>query len=78
MKGRIQKWKNSLTLRIPRADDVNLRENSAVDVFVRDRSLVVSPIADDELTLDALVDEITTENRYGELGAGEAVGREVW
>ena len=80
MKTRIQKWGNSLAVRIPRpfAEEVNLEENAAVDITVRGGKLVLAPIADEELTLDALVDQITAENRHDEVSTGEAVGNEVW
>lgn len=80
MKTRIQKWGNSLAVRIPRpfAEEVSLEENAAVDITVRGGKLVLAPIADEELTLDALVDQITAENRHDEVSTGEAVGNEVW
>lgn len=80
MKTRIQKWGNSLAVRIPRpfAEEVNLEENAAVDITVRGGKLVLAPIADEQLTLDALVDQITAENRHDEVSTGEAVGNEVW
>jgi antitoxin MazE len=79
MKTRIQKWGNSLAVRIPRpfAEEVNLQENSAVDVTVRSGKLVVAPIHE-ELTLESLVEQITPENRHGEVDTGDAVGNEAW
>jgi antitoxin MazE len=80
MKTRVQKWGNSLALRIPRpfADEVKLHENSAVDVTVRAGKLVVVPIEESELTLDALVEQITEHNRHDETETGESVGNEIW
>ena len=80
MKTRVQKWGNSLALRIPRpfAEEVNLQENSAVDVSVRSGKLVVVPVPEPELTLEKLVELITPENRHEEIGTGEAVGNEIW
>jgi len=79
MKTRVQKWGNSLAVRIPRpfADEVNLQENSAVDVTVKAGKLVVIPI-EAELTLDALVEQITESNRHDEIETGDSVGNEVW
>ncbi|HEY4640705.1 MAG TPA: AbrB/MazE/SpoVT family DNA-binding domain-containing protein [Thermoanaerobaculia bacterium] len=80
MKTKVQKWGNSLALRIPRpfAEEVNLRENSAVDVVVRKGKLIVVPVPDRDLTLDSLVDQITDSNRHREVGTGESVGNEIW
>ena len=80
MKTRIQKWGNSLALRIPRpfAEESNLHEDSAVDVSVRNGKLVVVPIAEPQFTLEELVEQITPENRHDEVEVGGPVGNEVW
>lgn len=80
MKTRVQKWGNSLALRIPRpfAEEVNLQENSAVDVSVKSGKLIVVPVVEPELTLDALVERITPKNRHDEIETGEPLGNEAW
>lgn len=79
MKTTVQKWGNSLAVRIPRpfAEEVNLEENSPVELTVRGGKLVIVP-AEPELTLAALVEQITEENRHDEISTGDAVGNEVW
>ncbi len=44
---------------------------------VKAGKLVVVPI-EPELTLDALVEQITENNRHDEVGTGDSVGNEVW
>jgi antitoxin MazE len=80
MKTRVQKWGNSLALRIPRpfAEEANLQENSAVDVSIRSGKLVVVPIQEPELTLEAFVEKITPENRHEEIETGAPIGAEIW
>jgi antitoxin MazE len=80
MKTRIQKWGNSLALRIPKpfAEESNLREDSAVDVTVRAGKLVVVAIEEPQLSLEDLVRKITPRNRHSEVETGKAVGNEVW
>ena len=80
MKTRIQKWGNSLALRIPRpfAEESNLHEDSAVDITVRNGKLVVVPIREPQFTLEELVEQITLQNRHVEVETGEPVGNEVW
>jgi antitoxin MazE len=80
MKTRVQKWGNSLALRIPKsfATEAGLGENSRVDLTLSDGKLVVSALAQDEPTLEELVRGITDENRHGEWDTGPAVGREIW
>ena len=80
MKARIQKWGNSLALRIPKpfAEEASLHEDSAVDVTVRSGKLVVVAIEEPQLTLEDLVAKITPSNRHAEVETGKAVGNEVW
>lgn len=79
MKARIQKWGNSLALRIPKpfAEEVHLAEDSTVDLTVRNGKLVVA-VEEPEETLEALVAQITPENRHGETQTGKSVGNEIW
>jgi antitoxin MazE len=79
MKTTVQKWGNSLAVRIPRpfAEEVNLSENSAVDLTVRGGKLVIVPAAP-EITLAVLVANITEANRHDEIETGNPVGNEVW
>ena len=80
MRTRIQKWGNSLALRIPRpfAEESKLREDSPVDVSVRNGKLVVVPLLEPTFTLEELVEQITPENRHSEVVTGETLGNEVW
>jgi len=79
MKTTVQKWGNSLAVRIPRpfAEEIHLQVNTPVGLTIRSGKLVIVP-ADAELTLESLVDQITDENRHEEIGTGQSVGNEVW
>lgn len=80
MKTRIQKWGNSLALRIPKpfAEEAHLSEDSPVDVTVRNGKLVVVAVVEPEYTLADLVARITPANRHSETEIGTPVGNEVW
>ena len=80
MKTRIQKWGNSLAIRIPKAfaTEVGLKEDSEVDVSLKSGKLVVVPVEKPGLTLKALVAKITEENVHREVDTGPATGREAW
>ena len=80
MKTRIQKWGNSLALRIPKpfAEEARLAEDSTVDVTVRNGKLIVVPVAEPEYTLEELVRKITPKNRHRETDMGTPVGDEIW
>lgn len=80
MKSRVQKWGNSLALRIPKsfAAEAGLRENLAVDLSVTEGKLVVQPHSEESLSLDDLLRRVTKENLHDEWDTGPAVGKEIW
>jgi antitoxin MazE len=79
MKTTIQKWGDSLAVRIPRpfAEEIHLEENTQVDLTIRSGELVIAP-TEPAITLDSLVSQITDENCHDEVGTGPRVGNEVW
>jgi antitoxin MazE len=80
VKTRVQKWGNSLALRIPKsfAAEIGLAENLAVDMSIAEGCLVVQPQSEEPLRLADLLSGVTAENRHGEWETGPAVGKEVW
>jgi len=80
METRVQKWGNSLAVRIPKplADQVGLKENSPVQISLRDSQLVVAPVAKPTFSLATLLLQVTEANLHGEVDTGTAVGGEVW
>ena len=79
MRTRIQRWGNSLALRIPSAlaEETELQEGAEVDVAVRRGKLVVAR-STHRVSLSDLLDGITTDNLHGEVSTGEPEGKEVW
>ncbi len=80
METRVQKWGNSLALRIPKplADEIGLRDNSPVQLSLHDRQLVIIPVLKPAFSLEALLTQVTEVNRHGEVLTGPAVGGEAW
>jgi antitoxin MazE len=80
MKTRVQKWGNSLALRIPKsfATEAGLSENSPVELALLEGKLVIKPLAQAPPTLEELLRGVTDENLHGEWETGPAVGREAW
>lgn len=80
MEARVQRWGNSLALRIPGAFAKNARiqPGSRVDVSELKGTLIITPLQDDEPTLEMLLANITPENIHHEISSGDAVGNEVW
>ena len=79
MKTTIQKWGNSLAVRIPRpfAEEIQLQENTTVDLSIKAGKLVIVPV-EPAVTLESLIEQITDDNRHDEIGTGPRVGKEVW
>jgi antitoxin MazE len=80
MRTRVQKWGNSLAVRIPKsfAADVGLVDDTVVEVRVVDGQLVVIPVPPVRYRLEVLLAGITEENLHHEVPAEPAVGDEVW
>jgi antitoxin MazE len=78
MNTRVQKWGNSLALRIPKAyaEQLGLSPNSPVKMSLEGERLVIEPAH--RLTLSDLLAEITPENLHDETDWGGPVGKEAW
>lgn len=80
MKVRIQKWGNSLAVRIPKAlaEQTSIEMDSAADMSVERDRLVIRPVRKREYSLRELVSEISEKNIHDEVDTGANVGRESW
>jgi antitoxin MazE len=80
MHTRIQKWGNSLAVRIPKsfAAEIGINQDSEVELSLLDGKLVLIPVTAPALTLAALLAEITDTNLHTEIASGDAVGNEGW
>ncbi len=80
MKTKVQKWGNSLALRIPKsfATETRLEQDTLVEVSLIDGKLLISPIQPVVIQLEQLLSGITEDNLHQEWQTGAVVGREVW
>jgi antitoxin MazE len=80
MKTRVQKWGNSLALRIPKsfAIEAGLDQDAEVDVALVQGKLIVTPLSAPAFTLEQLLAGITNDNRHAEQNTGPAIGNEAW
>jgi len=80
MRAKIQKWGNSLAIRVPRpfADELGLRQDSDVDLVLKQKELLVKPVSSPRFSLDALLAEVTDANRHHEVETFGPVGDEAW
>jgi len=79
MKTKIQKWGNSLGVRLPKSitQQKDLTEGRGVSIVIKNNQIVIEPIAE-EPTLGTLLAAVTTDNIHTETDWGEAQGKEVW
>jgi antitoxin MazE len=77
---KIQRWGNSLALRIPKAFalDTQLDNDSLVEISLVDGRIIITPIVAPSWTLEELLAGINKNNLHREVDTGVAVGNEVW
>jgi len=82
LKTRVQKWGNSLAVRIPKsfAEGLDLENNGPVEMSLEEDAIVIKPDKDRAWDLDSLLAAVTDENIHpaweaegaGAAGAAEA------
>jgi antitoxin MazE len=79
MRIKIQKWGNSLALRIPKAfaSQSKIREDEYVKVTLEDDKIIVEPDINN-YNLNDMLGEITPKNLHKETDTGKRAGAEVW
>jgi antitoxin MazE len=80
MKTKVQKWGNSLGVRIPRglAEEVGLGAGTEVSLTAKDGELVLRPGVPSRLRLADLLAGVTPENIHTSVDTGDAVGAEAF
>jgi antitoxin MazE len=79
MRVQVQKWGNSLAVRIPKpfAADADVREGTELDLAVSEGRLVATPVVGRRSSLRQLLSRVTSKNLHGEIDSGPPVGREA-
>ncbi len=79
MKTKIQKWGNSLAVRLPKSvvEQKSLSEGEGVSVSVRDGLIVIEKTALTKYLLDDLLAQVTPENIHPETDWGPDMGKEI-
>jgi antitoxin MazE len=80
MRARVQRWGNSLALRIPKAfaTETALESGSEVELTLDEGRLIVTPLTSPSYELEDLLAQVTPENLHGEVDTGSSVGDEAW
>lgn len=80
MPGQIQKWGNSLAIRIPKrlADELSWDQNTLVEERIIDGKLVIEAVKRPRptYTLAQLLEGMTPDHLHGEIQTGKAIGKE--
>ena len=77
---KVQKWGNSLGIRIPKslAEDARVETGSMVDISLVDGQLVIKPIQSSKYQLKRLLSQVTKDNVHREISSGDPQGKEAW
>lgn len=77
---KIQKWGNSLAVRIPKpyASEMKIGDGASIEMMVEEGALVITPARESGWTIEALLADVTDENIHEEWEAGPPRGRESW
>jgi len=80
MRIKIQKWGNSLALRIPKAFafQSKIRQDEYVNLTLKDNKIIVEPENEKEYTLKELIAGINKSNLHSEIDLGKKAGNEYW
>jgi antitoxin MazE len=80
MHAKVQKWGNSLALRIPKtfAVDAQLENDSLVEISLVEGQIIVKPVAKPDWTLEELLAGVNEENIHREVETGLTTGNEIW
>ncbi len=80
MKTKVQRWGNSLAVRIPKtfAEEVGLTDDTPVEMRLFKGGLLVEPSCTWGPSLEELLDGVDESNLHGEVDAGPPQGSEAW
>ncbi len=79
MKTKVQRWGNSLAVRIPKpfAIEADLDDGESVDISIEDGKIIIEKPAS-SYSLERLLDGVTSENIHAEIDPGDPMWNEVW
>lgn len=77
---KIDRWGNSLGLRLPKTvtQQLSLNEGSTVDIAIEKNLLVLRPQGKRKQSLKELLARISTQNTQKNITWGKPQGKEVW
>jgi antitoxin MazE len=80
MKSKLQKWGNSLAVRIPKSlvEEADIKQGSDLKLNVVNKKIIIEPTKESSYTLMSLLKRITKDNTHSEIESGKPKGNEVW
>ena len=80
MRASVQKWGNSLALRIPRtyAREAKVQKGSSVDIAFKSGKFILTPVFSPAYTLNKLLAGVNHKNIHKEQSSGQPRGLEAW
>jgi len=80
MSTKIQKWGNSLAVRLPQylIEKLGLEAGTTVDIEDERGVVKIKPTMKKKLSIKKLVDQINHQNKQKETDWGNPIGREIW
>lgn len=79
MKTKIQKWGNSLGVRLPKsiAEQKSLQAGLSVSVVLKNDQIVIEPMVEN-FSLESMLAQIDSNNLHNETDWSDARGNEIW
>lgn len=80
MRVKVQKWGNSIALRIPKsfALETSLKNGSTVNLLLDNGKLIIEPVTPETYNLEELLSEVNESNIHKEYSDGKPLGKELW
>ena len=77
---KVQKWGNSLALRIPKsfANEIQLKNGSSINLSIAEGKLIIEPVSEKKYELVDLLQEVKESNIHNEYSFGKREGQEIW
>jgi len=78
MEAVVQKWGNSLGIRIPSliARELSLKNGSVVDINENGKEINIKPL--NKMNLSEMLSAVNENNIHDEVDWGKPVGKEIW
>ena len=77
---RVQKWGNSLAVRIPKplAEDAEVKEGTILNLAVSNGVVTGTPVQKRKWSLKQLLAKVNKKNLHAEVDFVPSAGREIW